>query len=269
MRNNNSPKVSTSNSNLVDDQIETSASSTPVVSSDKKAQCVQSEPASDPCKEFCFQKSLMEAVPSLAWPLTFLTILFLFKGKVATTIDTLIGLLKDTDSFQYKDSKWVRRAMDKVSSDANVSEIIPEVTAEYFVDKANEQIRYKSFSSLQSSDFIDAPQGKLDIDKIYELVLSHPRSAILESWSVFEMFAQTYIEKKGLSSKKNSTLHNINTLNNNKVFSKDQFRIVNEMRKIRNTVAHSQVSIDEQTANEFVTTVLRIATIVAKKYYSA
>lgn len=153
----------------------------------------------------------VEIVSSMAWPTLAIAILFMFKGELAKIIQRLAH-------FKYKEFEL---DFDKVRQQAE--ELHQEVSGE----KA--AIKNPVFTSLE--------------DQIRDTVERAPSASILLAWSAFETAMASAVARLRISPEPpsyRSPMHNIDMLAEYGGLSKSFVDLLNNMRALRNRVAHER-----------------------------
>jgi hypothetical protein len=160
-------------------------------------------------------------VSSMAWPVVGLTFLFLFKSELGRIVQRLAHL-------KYKD---LEIDFDKIKQDAQELQLeaVLEVPAE----------ESAVFTSLE--------------EQIMDAAERTPSAAILLAWSGLETAIASTVDRLAISPESpsyRSPLHNIESLERAGRLSKTHKRLLNEMRMLRNKVAHEQNAILSISSNQ-------------------
>ena len=158
-----------------------------------------------------WKQFIFEIISSLAWPIVTISILFIFKKELAKIIQLLTHL-------KYKEFEL---DFDKVKQHAE------ELYKEIKIEKP--LIKSPIFSSLE--------------DQILDAVERAPSAAILLAWSTLESTIASTVSRLAISPESpsyRSPFHNIEMLTKYGGLSKDLSSLLNEMRQLRNKVAHSR-----------------------------
>ena len=169
-----------------------------------------------------WKQFIAEIVSNLAWPTVVVAVLFMFRSELAKIVQRLARL-------KYKD---LELDFDKVKQQAE--ELHKEILAE------EPPVKSPLFTSLE--------------DQILEAVESAPSAAILLAWSGLETAMASAVARMAISPESpsyRSPLHNIDMLIKYGGLSKRHAKLLNEMRMLRNKVAHerdSMLSITQEQA---------------------
>ncbi len=161
-------------------------------------------------------------VNSLAWPISLVIILIIFRKYI-------IKIIPSIEKLKYKDF-----------------EVEFSKTMKELMDKSKEDIEKQSIK-----------ENKLKIsaeNKLFGLVDISPRSAILESWLLVETAASKALQRKDPEMIKKTymiaPLRLGEYLNRNQLINANQLEIFNKLREIRNKAVHvseAQFNVNEVT----------------------
>lgn len=159
-------------------------------------------------------------ISSIAWPVVGLTFLFLFKTELSKIVQRLAHL-------KYKD---LEIAFDKIKQDA-------------------QELQLKSA-------LMTAPKESVEFTSLEEQIMDAaertPSAAILLAWSGLETAIASAVGRLAISSESpsyRSPMHNIESLEQAGRLSKSHKQLLNEMRMLRNKVAHEQSAILSISSN--------------------
>jgi hypothetical protein len=161
-----------------------------------------------------WKQFIAEIVSSLAWPAVILAILFMFRSELAKIVQRLAHL-------KYKD---IELDFEKVKQQAE--ELHKEVLEEEPPEKS------PVFTSLE--------------DQVFDAVERAPSAAILLAWSGLETAIASVVARLAISPEPPSyraPMHNIEMLTKYGGLAKSHASLLNEMRMLRNKVAHERDSM--------------------------
>ncbi|WP_305074374.1 DUF4145 domain-containing protein [Propionivibrio sp.] len=153
-------------------------------------------------------------ISSIAWPLVALTFLFMFRTELAKIVQRLAHL-------KYKD-------------------------LELDFDKVKQQAEGLHLEVAQEPAIIESPVFTSLEDQILDAVESAPSAAILLAWSGLETAVAAAVSRLAGSpdsASHRSIVHNIEMLIRNGRLSKKHGKLLQEMRTLRNKIAHEQNSV--------------------------
>jgi len=162
-----------------------------------------------------WKQFIISLASSLAWPVVAIIFLFSFKGEFLKILQRLAHL-------KYKD---LELDFEKVRRDAE------ELQKELIQEEAP-ALKSPIFTSLE--------------DQILDAVERYPSAAILLAWSALETAIASAVARLGISPEPPSyrpPRHNIEMLSKYGGLSKNHERLLNEMRILRNKVAHEMESL--------------------------
>jgi len=169
-------------------------------------------------------------ISNLAWPSVAIIFLIMFKGELAKIVRRIAHL-------KYKD---LELNFDQIKQHAEELELSK--------DQEKPSIESPVLSSLE--------------DQILDSVERAPSAAILLAWSGVETEIAGAVSRLSLSPDSpsyRSPMHNIEMLQKNKRLSKSHYKLLQEMRILRNKIAHEQeamLSISEEQALNYANTAI-------------
>lgn len=214
-----------------------------------ESKVVLEKPKDDACDGVCITNSFINILPGIAWPIATLFIILLLKNP-------LKSLLADTENFSFKEFKWTRRKIEKVASRMASERIVPEITGEYEID----DLGFVKYLHLTQDPF---DNERVNTNKVYRLLKIHPRAAMLESWVGLEIIIKDLLDIQKIDSRKHVEL--FTELHKRGYISKDQLIILQDLRKIRNKIAHTSEEFSVETGASFVNAVLQMSYFLLKK----
>lgn len=179
-----------------------------------------------------WKQFIIGLVSNLAWPCVVLIFLFLFRSELSKS-------LKRLAKFKYKDLELNFEQIKQQAEDLKLTES-------------------KEPNALESSELLSIE------DQIIESVERSPSVAILLSWSGVEAAIAGAVDRLNMSTldpKLRSSSHNIETLMKNKRLSKSHYKILYDMRALRNRVAHDpeiMTNITQEQASDYSKTAIRL-----------
>ena len=171
----------------------------------------------------------------LAWPTVALIIFFVLRKQIGRLIGKIAHL-------KYKDL---------------------EVDFDQLM-KTAQAVAVESDDSIIPKDNKDKQLYLSMEEQIMESIETAPSASILLAWSTVETAISSAVSRLAISSEPpsyRSPLHNIDVLEKHSKLSKDQIRLLNEMRMLRNKVAHedgTRLNVTENQARTYANTSLEI-----------
>jgi len=157
---------------------------------------------------------ILEYIKALAWPAVAIVILFMFRNEFVKIVQRLAHL-------KYKDLELDFNKVKQKAEELN-KEVLEERPA----------VKSTVFISLE--------------DQILDAVERAPSAAILLAWSGLETAMASAVARLAISPESpsyRSPMHNIEMLTKYSGLSKDHVNLIQEMRILRNKVAHERDSI--------------------------
>lgn len=181
-------------------------------------------------------------IGDLSWPVTVVIIIILVRDKIEI-------LFNKVGHFKYKD---LELDFDKFKEHA---------------EKINLPKATKNDNEIIDKNESDDIFGTFE-EQILETVEKSPIAAILLAWSTLETSIASSISRLSISPESpsyRSPLHNIEMLDKSGELSSQQISLLNEMRMLRNKVAHQQSknhSITQERALDYANTAIEMINIL-------
>lgn len=179
-------------------------------------------------------ESILKLIEILAWPITILILVIIFKPhflNIARAISTLKykGIEVDFD----KDLK-------KAENEAKALELPPPESARYLSEF---EINYRPY------------------DRIQRIAEVSPRAAVIEAWRLVELSLNDIIKAKGIDVDPRSSLDRVvNRLINDGIISPRVKGLYRELKSIRNIAAHSRdFEVEPREAERYIDLALSLA----------
>jgi hypothetical protein len=173
-------------------------------------------------------------IKSVAWPITLLIVVYIFRREVSEIVSNLTGL-----RYKHLELKFGRQLEESNLLADNAQLPVPE------------RPQYA---------FAGAPELRFP-DDVRKLAYRSPREAVLEAWLLLEEAARARLAAEGYDTRKNST-KTIQLIEEKQLLSKDALELFRKLRKLRNQVVHDRtIWLTPQLADEFV--------LVAERLYAA
>ena len=179
-----------------------------------------------------WKQFIVGLISSIAWPTVVITFLLIFKSELAKIVQRLAHLkYKDLEL----DFERVKQHAEELRLEA------PEVRLE---------LQSPVFNSLE--------------DQILDAVERAPSAAVLLAWSALESAIASAVARLSISPEPpsyRSPIHNIEMLSKNARLSKKHEKLLQEMRILRNKVAHehdTMLSISQDQALNYANTAIEL-----------
>lgn len=178
-------------------------------------------------------------IDSLAWPASFLWVLYILRGE-------LPAIARSLKKLKYKDLE--------LEFEKSAQEVVER--ARSALPEASKDIQL----SGQSQDEL--------IDRLVSISELAPRSAILEAWLVVEAAAVDVAKKKGISSFKThpGPMRLRDYLVKGDLLNKDQQVVFEQLRNLRNEAVHvSDAEFTRKAVDDYVASALQMASYLEQK----
>ena len=189
-------------------------------------------------------------VASLAWPLTVLIVVWIFKTPC-------MHLLREIQSLKYKDLAIdFSKQIEKVRTDAE--QVLPQAPAtptglEVTVSDSVVASDAVGVGMTEAASVEIEDKNSLVKEKFLQLADLHPAAAILESWLDLETELRAIANKRGLAESQRLPTSKIGKeLLERHIWNEDTYSLFVELRELRNTVVHTRAgSITPAQALEY------------------
>ncbi|HVZ44597.1 MAG TPA: hypothetical protein VHA82_12375 [Ramlibacter sp.] len=185
---------------------------------------------------------IASVIGSLAWPTAAVVLGFMFREQVRKLLDKMKTL---------KAPGGIEAAFtEQVSEVAAEVKYIPEPASSAKKENAVATVPYQEQSADDLAGYLVGP--------------IRPTAAILDTWRSIEAYIYELYRAYWHEEPKSGTwLSIVKGFNNFEIFSDELLKIVLDMGRLRNQVAHSRFEPDEDAARDYVSTAQRVLATLA------